>query len=104
MPLLPELFGDIAGFQWDEGNSQKNWHRHSVTQAEAEQVFFNRPLLVLDDPTHSTLEKRNWALGRSDGGRELMIVFTLRGSLLRVISARPMSQRERKAYAEAKSG
>ncbi|MBI4458802.1 MAG: BrnT family toxin [Acidobacteria bacterium] len=103
MVLAPEFFRDIDGFQWDEGNSQKNWRRHGVTQTEAEQVFMNRPLIVGDNTKHSTREQRYFALGHTDSGRELMVVFTLRGSLLRVISARPMSQRERRAYAEAES-
>ena len=103
MPLVPEVFPDIVGFQWDEGNSQKNWRGHHVTQAETEQVFLNRPLLIADDPKHSVREERQFALGRTDAGRRLIVVFTVRGSLLRVISARPMSQRERRAYAEAEA-
>lgn len=102
MPLLPEFFPGVTGFQWDGGNSEKNWLRHSVTQSEVEQAFFNRPILVRRDPQHSAQEVRYFALGRADTGRELMVVFTLRGSLLRVISARPMSRRERKVYGEAK--
>jgi uncharacterized DUF497 family protein len=100
---VPEFFPNIVGFQWDEGNSQKNWRRHQVTQAETEQVFLNRPLLLADDVKHSEGEERHFALGRTDAGRGLLVVFTLRGSLLRVISARPMSQRERRAYAEAEA-
>jgi hypothetical protein len=102
MSLPPEFFPGITGFQSDEGNSEKNWSRHQVTQAEAEQVFFNRPLLVSADPRHSGTETRQFALGESDAGRPLAVVFTLRGSLLRVISARPMSRRERRLYAEAR--
>lgn len=104
VPLIPEFFPDIEGFQWDEGNADKNWRRHRVTRAEAEQVFLNRPLLVAEDPEPSAREPRYFALGRTEGDRPLMLVFTLRGSLLRVISARPMSRRERRAYAEAEAG
>lgn len=103
MPRIPEFFPDIVGFQWDEGNAAKNWRRHEVTQAEAEQVFFNRPLLIADDPEHSDRERRHFALGRTDAGRQLMVVFTPRGSLLRVISARSMSRRERNIYAKAET-
>lgn len=101
MALLPEFFPDITGFQWDEGNSEKNWRGHQVTQLEAEQVFFNRPVLVSSDPKHSASEVRYFALGRTDADRKLAIVFTLRGSSLRVISARPMSRRERRVYGQA---
>jgi uncharacterized DUF497 family protein len=102
MALLPGFFPGLPGFQWDEGNSEKNWRRHRVTQAEAEQAFFNRPILVAGDPKHSTAETRFFALARTDTGRELALIFTLGGSLLRVISARPMSRRERGVYAKAK--
>lgn len=101
MRLIPEFFSDIVGFQWDEGNAAKNWRQHQVTQAEAEQVLLNRPLLVAEDPKHSDVEQRHAAFGSTDAGRLLMVAFTLRGSLLRVISARPMNRRERSVYAEA---
>ncbi|MDZ4805900.1 MAG: BrnT family toxin [Candidatus Eisenbacteria bacterium] len=101
MPPPPEYFEGITGFQWDEGNSDKNWRRHQVNRAEAEQVFFNLPLVVVEDKQHSSGEQRYFALGRTDADRKLMIVFTLRNDLLRVISARTMSRRERSAYAKA---
>ena len=98
-----EVFAGVTGFQWDEGNSEKNWRQHQVTQAEAEQVFFNHPLVVAPDPGHSNEETRHFALGRSNDGRHLTIVFTRRAGLIRVVSARPMSRRERKVYAQAES-
>ena len=101
MNLLPEFFPQITGFEWDEGNSDKNWHRHEVSRAEAEQLFLNRPLVVADDPRHSGAEARFFALGRTDANRLLAVVFTLRGLLLRVISARPMSRKERRFYVQA---
>ena len=68
--------------------------------AEAEQVFFNIPLLLLADARHSQQEARHNALGRTDEGRLLHITFTLRkaGSLIRVISARDMHRKERTIY------
>ena len=89
-----------TGFQWDAGNADKNWRRHRVTQAEAEQVFFNRPVIVADDEAHSEEEARYFLLGFSDSGRHLSIVFTIRGTLVRVISARKMTRRERNHYDE----
>src|SRR3970040_1455058 len=103
MGLVLEFFPGVVGFQWDSGNSEKNWQQHDVTQAECEQVFFNRPLLVTGDPTHSAEELRYFALGRTDVGRELTVVLTVRGSLLLVISARRMSRRERRVYAQAQA-
>ena len=89
----------ISGFDWDEGNARKN-EKHGVSMAEAEQVFFNAPLLVLQDGTHSQDEVRLHALGKSDDGRVLHITFTLRqsGELIRVISARDMHRKERTIY------
>lgn len=89
----------ISGFDWDDGNARKN-HKHGVSMAEAEQVFFNAPLLLLADEKHSGTELRLHALGRTDVERLLHITFTLRktGSLIRVISARDMHRKERTIY------
>jgi uncharacterized DUF497 family protein len=88
-----------TGFEWDEGNAHKNWERHQVTPEEAEDVFFNEPLVVRGDVRHSKLEKRYYALGRTGGERCLFVAFTIRGDLLRVISVRDMNRNERDAYA-----
>jgi hypothetical protein len=71
--------------------------------AEAEQVFFNAPLLVLKDPRHSSQETRFHALGKTDENRLLHITFTLRGrgEKIRVISARDMHRKERAIYEKA---
>jgi uncharacterized protein len=92
----------ITGFDWDAGNARKN-ERHGVSLAEAEQVFFNSPLLLLDDIAHSQSEPRFHALGKATEGRRLHISFTLRddGRLIRVISARNMSRKEEAIYEQA---
>jgi uncharacterized DUF497 family protein len=92
----------VIGFEWDEGNSRKN-DQHGVSMAEAEQVFFNSPLLVLPDPRHSEAELRFHALGKTNEGRRLHITFTLRnaGQFIRVISARDMHRKERAIYEQA---
>jgi len=79
----------IIGFDWDDGNARKN-EKHGVAQAEAEEVFFNQPLLMLEDLRHRDQEARFHALGKTLDGRALHITFTLRGdgTLIRVISAR----------------
>jgi uncharacterized DUF497 family protein len=94
-------FDRIAGFDWDDGNSRKSAD-NGVGQAEAEQVFLNTPLLLLHDPGHSVAEQRYHAYGKTPAGRLLQIAFTLRrdATLLRIISVRPMSARERARYAE----
>src|ERR1700693_218793 len=90
----------IEGFDWDEGNSRKSVEKHDVSQVEAEQIFFNDPLLIVEDASHSLGEFRLQALGRTDAGRMLHISFTLRGDgrLIRVISARTMHRKERLRY------
>ena len=85
-----------TGFEWDEGNREKNWIRHQVSVPECEQIFFNTPLLVADDKRHSGTEPRYYVLGQTNAGRKLFEVVTVRGELIRVISARDMSRRERK--------
>lgn len=98
--LTSDELATCTGFEWDEGNSEKNWLRHRVTRAECEQVFFHRPLVVTPDSKHSQAEERHYALGQTDGGRRLFVVFTIRGGMIRVISARDMNRRERGIYEE----
>ena len=90
----------IAGFDWDDGDSRNNADKHDVSQAEAESVFFNDPLVVAQDTKHSEREQRLNALGKTAQNRLLHITFTLRqnGTMIRVISARDMHRKERKAY------
>ena len=94
-------FFDFIGFQWDQGNLDKNLIKHKVENWECEQIFFNAPLLVLEDQRHSRAEKRWAAFGRTDAGRLLVVIFTRRGDLLRVISARDMNKKEREFYEES---
>jgi uncharacterized DUF497 family protein len=93
---------EVEGFEWDEGNARKNV-KHGVSQDEAEQVFLNEPVLVLEDWKHSGIETRFHALGKSNAGRMLHVTFTLRASAtrIRVISARAMSRREKVVYGQA---
>jgi uncharacterized DUF497 family protein len=93
----------ITGFDWDAGNSRKSADKHDVSQAEAESVFFNDPLIVVEDTKHSETEPRLHALGKTAQNRLLHITFTIRqnGTLVRVISARDMHRKERKIYEQA---
>jgi uncharacterized protein len=93
-----EQLAQATGFEWDTGNVEKNWQKHRVSAAECEQVFFNQPLIAAPDVAHSEQEPRFFSLGQTDAGRLLFLVFTLRGALIRVISARDMSRKERKVY------
>ena len=95
----------IIGFNWDSGNIHKSQDKHDVSAAESEQVFFNQPLMLVEDVQHSQAELRFHAFGVTDSNRQLHITFTVRaeGTLIRVISARDMSLRERKWYATQNS-
>ena len=93
-----ERFAECEGFRWDVSNSSKIWERHKVAPIECEEIFFNHPLVVGDDERHSAAEERLYALGQTDAARLLFVVFTVRSRLIRVISARDMSRKERKVY------
>jgi uncharacterized DUF497 family protein len=93
-------FEHVVGFEWDHGNERKSLEKHGVSQAEAEQIFVNDPLIVTNDLAHNEREPRYHALGRTDASRLLHITFTLRanGARIRIISARDMSRKERQRY------
>ena len=98
MDDIRKILGCI-GFQWDKDNVEKNWLKHKVSPFECEQVFFNNALFA-EDIKHSQREKRHYALGLTDDKRLLFVAFTIRKNRIRVISARDMSKKERKAYEE----
>lgn len=94
------LFHGFSGFDWDQGNREKNWRRHEVAWWECEELFFNQPLYVIEDDRHSMDEERFYALGKTHKNRLLFVVFTRRKSKIRIISARDMSKKERMIYLE----
>ncbi len=71
------MLRQCEGFDWNEGNVDKNWLKHKVSPAECEQIFFNRPLVIQDDIKHSEVENRFYALDRTDSKRNLFIAFTV---------------------------
>jgi uncharacterized DUF497 family protein len=101
---VPEKYplADCVGLDWDEANVQKNWGRHRVTPEEAEEIFFNYPLVIRSDVHHSKLEKRYYALGQTSIERYLFAAFTIRRKLIRIISVRDMNSREQNAYVHHK--
>jgi len=96
-----EQLSRCTGFQWDAGNADKVWERNHVSRSECEQLFFNEPLYIARDTKHSDLENRLLGLGRTDSGRRLFVVFTIRTEKIRVIAARDMSRKERRTYGRA---
>ena len=92
-----------TGFDWDDGNLEKNWELRRVPFWEAEEIFFNEPLVIMADRKHAGQESRYLALGQTDSGRLLFISFTVRRSLVRVISARDMTRKEVRTYEQSKT-
>lgn len=92
---------DPLYFDWDQGNSPKNLLKHQVSNQEAEEVFNNQPLIVLQDQKHSGSETRFCALGKTNEDRKLFLSFTIRGLKMRIISIRDMSRKEIKIYEKA---
>lgn len=97
---MKDIISNCKGFEWNEGNSNKNWHLHRVTDGECEDIFFNLPLIVAADAKHSNRKKRFYALGRTENNRWLFVAFTVRENLIRVVSARDITRREQRKYAE----
>jgi uncharacterized protein len=94
----------ITGFQWDTANATKSHDKHGVGCPEAESIFLSSDLRILEDPNHSTPNESRWhAFGTSSHARPLAVTFTLRGTLIRVISARPINACERKSYGYPKN-
>jgi hypothetical protein len=91
----------LRGFEWDEANWRKSELKHGVAAAEAEEVLLNDPLCQVDG-RHSKRGQRYLALGVTNDRRHLLVAFTVRRNLVRVISARPMSRRERASCEETK--
>jgi len=91
----------LIGFDWDDANWRKSELKHGVAAAEAEEALLKDPLCQVD-PRHSDDEQRYVALGETNEGRRLFVSFTVRRGRARVISARPMSRKERAIYDEAK--
>lgn len=87
-----------VAFDWDVGNLTKSADKHGVNKKSTEEVFFNKPLKIFKDAKHSATESRYLALGVTNRGRKLSIIFTIRKNKLRVISARDQSKKERIVY------
>lgn len=90
-------------FEWDQWNVQKNEDKHGVSRLEAESAFYDSRSRFFQDLLHSTAREPRYILyGRSLEARVLMVGFTRRGTKIRVITARPASQNERRLYEEEK--
>ena len=88
---------DCTGFDWDDANIH-NWERHRVTPEDAEVISFHQPLIVRSHIGHSNSKKRFYALEQTVRGQLMFAAFTIRGSMIRIISVREMHRKERGIY------
>ena len=95
------ILSKVVAFEWDKGNIDKNLKKHNVSNQEAEEVFFNKPIVFSEDKKHSTTEKRYMIWGKTNRNRLLTIFFTIRNNRIRVISTRDMHKKERSEYEKA---
>lgn len=89
----------LEGFEWDKGNLE-HIKKHNVNYKECEEAFFNKPLIITEDETHSQKEERFRVYGQTNKSRLLMMIFTIRKDKIRVISARNQNKTERKQFHE----
>lgn len=94
MDILPKP----VEFEWDQANLDKNWTKHKVSNQEAEYVFLVNRFIMLEDKQHSQVEDRYVIIGHTLKEKILSLIITVRGKLIRIISARHASRKERQFY------
>lgn len=87
-------------FEWDEEKAKANLKKHRVGFDEATTVFTDPFSITIHDPDHSADEQRYIDIGSSDKGRVLVVVYTKRGSNIRIVNCRKVTPSERKLYEE----
>lgn len=85
-------------FEWNYQKARKNLHKHRVLFEEATTVFGDPLSITISDPVHSSNEDRYVTIGESIHRRLIVVVYTERGNLIRIISARMATKREREGY------
>lgn len=88
---------NLEGFDWNVGNLE-HIKKHNISKEECEEIFVNRPLILTPDTGHSNVEERIRALGRTNKGKLLVLIFTIRGNKVRIITARAQNRREKTEY------
>lgn len=96
-----DLFKKPISFEWDSGNREKNWAKHRVANEESEEVFFDSHKRILKQVLYHEEEERFLLVGKTKRERLLLVVFTIRGEKVRVISSRDLNRKERILYEEA---
>jgi uncharacterized DUF497 family protein len=88
-------------FEWDPRKDAANRRKHDVEFREAATVFGDPLATTFPDPDHSAYEQRFLTIGVSARGRLLFLAHIESEDKVRIISARPVTRRERKLYEEA---
>lgn len=92
------ILAKTYAFQWDTWNSHKNLKKHHVADEECEEVFFDEKRKIFRDILHSGTEERYILLGKTKRNTVLFVVFILRRTTIRIISARPLNRKEFHLY------
>ena len=90
----------IIGFEWDQGNIDKSYQKHGITTKDTEEVFLDKGIQIKRDFKHHETEERFIAIGKNLESKILFIIFTIRYSKIRIISARTANKKERRMYEE----
>ncbi|MDL1975035.1 MAG: BrnT family toxin [Deltaproteobacteria bacterium] len=85
-------------FEWNPNKAKKNIEKHGVSFDEAATVFFDPLSMTYDDPDHSYDENRYIIIGLSDLGRLLFVSHAETDNIIKIISARQLTRKERKQY------
>ena len=97
-----QIKSGVIEFEWNKWNLDKSYVKHGITPKEAEEVFINEGSNVIPDIKHSQKEDRFIILGKSTDRKNLFVVFTMRGSKVRIVSARRMHKKEVEKYEKTK--
>ncbi|MBI3290070.1 BrnT family toxin [Candidatus Microgenomates bacterium] len=92
-------FSKTTGFEWDKANIE-HIKKHDINYRECEEAILSEPLITNNDETHSQIEERFRAYGKTNNKRLILIIFTIRNNKIRVVSARDQSRKERKEFQE----
>ena len=90
-------------FEWDARKALTNKLKHGVSFEEAMTLFGDPLARIFDDPDHSVAESREIIIGLSQKQRLLLVCFTERGNVIRIISARKATKLERQDYEERRT-
>lgn len=93
---------DILEFEWDSGNVDKSYQKHGIEQKQIEEVFIYENQIILPDVKHSEKEERKIIVGQTHDRTFLFVVFTMRKTKIRVVSARKMHKEEVERYEKIK--